>query len=913
MLSKKEKYKVIWSDGVIMEKKKIRSRKIVKYGMAFLIPIICIVIHMIMTSCYPFGKNTILLGDSNTQYYAFFVELSGRIRQGKSIFFSWDMGLGYDFYTNFFYYLASPVNLIAVLFGGSHMELGMIVSMCIQVGLCGVTMTYFLSHTSRNKMQHGWLNDILCVVMGMAYSMCDYMLAYQYNLIWLICLLLVPVMMLGVERLIEGGDVRLYFVMLFMSFVFNFYFSWFVAMIAVIWFIDVKKDSWKMFWKRGVKFALTSMTAALSACVVLVPCFLAIVGREGASSLTEDIPFSKFGNFANLFQSFFWGHDIDIAGRTLYARNMYMGLSLLFLAVVYVFNRNIQLRARVKRLVEIALLVACLNLTGALYVLHGFTYPHLYSYRYAFILVILLIVSAFECAVNWTKPGIREGILTGVVFLVFFGGVFLANNEVQNVVCYMVTILLIIYLFMVFVLQARNSIKINSLIVNFIVILFVELISNAVYVNTDAYTTGKEHLGGTDGWRAIYNEKDNSDLNRKTSWILSQNNTVYSDTNIFSSIINTKVTWLFDALGMVYQDHGATYAYRNTTPVTALMFNVRNVLSDADAYYGGYTKEQRYNLKNDVYDIDDEIAWYTTDYAVGAGFSTDGSIKDWNVSDVVPFEVQNEFVKDVSGVEGVFTRVSPDELTDFDVKYRGSAPDRQILPDGVTLERKTDKNAYTYMNVSLDEDYHASQIYTFTAPRDMHLYVSLEDANKLCNIVTVDGNVIADINEYDAYPSPKDVLDLGELKSGQKVEIQAVNLSTVLKKGVTCIDFYEYHDDRMQECKESIKDRTLSLDTVTSTYVKGTVTANEDGILYTSIPYYRGFTAYVDGKKTDITTLANGALVGLELTAGTHTIEFRYVTYGFKLGLILSAAGWLIAVLYMVNLRRSRKKKVQAA
>lgn len=34
MLSKKEKYKVIWSDGVIMEKKKIRSRKIVKIGRA---------------------------------------------------------------------------------------------------------------------------------------------------------------------------------------------------------------------------------------------------------------------------------------------------------------------------------------------------------------------------------------------------------------------------------------------------------------------------------------------------------------------------------------------------------------------------------------------------------------------------------------------------------------------------------------------------------------------------------------------------------------------------------------------------------------------------------------------------------------------------------------------------------------
>ena len=152
------------------------------------------------------------------------------------------------------------------------------------------------------------------------------------------------------------------------------------------------------------------------------------------------------------------------------------------------------------------------------------------------------------------------------------------------------------------------------------------------------------------------------------------------------------------------------------------------------------------------------------------------------------------------------------------------------MPDGVTLERKTDKNAYTYMNVSLDEDYHATQIYTFTAPRDMHLYVSLEDVNLLCNIVTVDGNVLADTDKNSTYASPKNVLDLGELKSGQKVEIQAINLSSVLEKGVTYIDFYEYHDDRMQECMESIKDRTLSLDTVTSTYVKGTVTAKEDGM-----------------------------------------------------------------------------------
>lgn len=351
-----------------MKKTKIRKEKIFKYIIAFMIPVICIVAHMIMTNCYPFGKNSVLLGDSNTQYYAFYMELSDRIRNGKSLFFSWSMGLGYDFYSNFFYYLASPFNLIAVAFGGSHVEMGMIVTMCVQVGLCGVAMTYFLSHTSRNIMRQGLLNDMVCVVFGMAYSMCDYILAYQYNILWLICLLLVPLMMLGIEWLVEDGDVKPYFVILFLSLVFNFYFSWFVAIMAVVWFVDVRKENAAVFWRCLVRFVITSIVAALSACVVLVPCFLAILGREGESSVSVDVRFNSLGNLGSFFQSFFWGSNIDVTGRVLYGRNMYMGIALLFLAVVYMFNKKIRFLSRIKRLTEIGIMIISLNLAGA--VLH---------------------------------------------------------------------------------------------------------------------------------------------------------------------------------------------------------------------------------------------------------------------------------------------------------------------------------------------------------------------------------------------------------------------------------------------------------------------------------------------------------------------------------------------------------------
>lgn len=75
-------------------------------------------------------------------------------------------------------------------------------------------------------------------------------------------------------------------------------------------------------------------------------------------------------------------------------------------------------------------------------------------------------------------------------------------------------------------------------------------------------------------------------------------NMTFYDTNIFSLSMNNRVTLLFDSVGLVYQDHGATYVYRNSTPITAMMFNVRNVLSDTSAYlcHKYFLFEKWYNI-----------------------------------------------------------------------------------------------------------------------------------------------------------------------------------------------------------------------------------------------------------------------------------------------------------------------------
>ncbi len=177
-------------------------------------------------------KNSILIGDAGDQYLSFFTELYNRIKNGQSLLFSWNGGMGYDFYSNLMYYLMSPFNLLALCFGGYSMECGMIVTMAVEIGGCAVTALYYFRHSYLNSMKHGRLNDGVTLLFSVSYAMCNYILAYQYNMMWLTGLMLVPLVMLGIEKIVRKQDYRLYVVTLFLTLVTNFYFAWFVCILS---------------------------------------------------------------------------------------------------------------------------------------------------------------------------------------------------------------------------------------------------------------------------------------------------------------------------------------------------------------------------------------------------------------------------------------------------------------------------------------------------------------------------------------------------------------------------------------------------------------------------------------------------------------------------------------------------------
>ncbi len=85
----------------------------------------------------------------------------------------------------------------------------------------------------------------------------------------------------------------------------------------------------------------------------------------------------------------------------------------------------------------------------------------------------------------------------------------------------------------------------------------------------------------------------------------------------------------------------------------------------------------------------------------------------------------------------------------------------------------------------------------------------------------------------------------------------------------------------------------------------GEISVSKDKMMCLAIPYDEGWTAYVDGVKTDIFQ-ANTAFMAIELEAGEHTVEFRFVPTGMTFGFALTVAGVAALVWMLVYDRRKR-------
>ena len=154
------------------------------------------------------------------------------------------------------------------------------------------------------------------------------------------------------------------------------------------------------------------------------------------------------------------------------------------------------------------------------------------------------------------------------------------------------------------------------------------------------------------------------------------------------------------------------------------------------------------------------------------------------------------------------------------------------------------------------------------------------------------------------------VLDLGRYQENESISVTVPydNATGTVKMFV-----YTLNDKVFKKGYNKLSDGQLITETFEDTYIKGTVVTEKDAILYTSIPYDKGWSVYVDGDKVSEDNILEigQAMLGINIERGAHEIEFKFEARGLKLGIIVSSATLAVLIFIMLLMKKRRENNVK--
>ena len=98
--------------------------------------------------------------------------------------------------------------------------------------------------------------------------------------------------------------------------------------------------------------------------------------------------------------------------------------------------------------------------------------------------------------------------------------------------------------------------------------------------------------------------------------------------------------------------------------------------------------------------------------------------------------------------------------------------------------------------------------------------------------------------------------------------------------------------------------------TVTDNTVTGRIETDVPRIVVISLPWMDGWSAAVDGEKTDILKTDAG-LMGIAVRSGSHSVCLAYETPLLRGGAIATAAGWISFFVIQLWSARGKKRRMQ--
>ncbi len=867
-------------------------------GAAMLIVYFC-------TRMFPIGDNTILRMDLYHQYGPLFAELYDRIFSHGSMTYSWTSGLGSCFLGNYFNYMSSPIGAIVVFFGHKHVPEAIAAMILIKASLSAGTFTWYLKRSLRS-------HSMLSAAFGLLYAFCAYMLAFYWNVMWLDAMVLLPVILFGIEQIINEGKGLLYGCALALSIFSNYYMSFMLCIFSVLYFLYyffahytpaacvsrryqnthtsfLSKCKNNRFLRAGVLFALASAAAAGVMACVLVPTYRILQNCSATNgSFPQEVKsyFTIFDFFANHFTAL--TTTIRSSGDDVLP-NVYCGVLTLILAPLYFFTHSISKKEKAATLILLAALYASFNLNFINYVWHGLHFPNDLPYRFSFMYSFLLLVIAYQTLLRLHEYSARQlglcALLLGA-FVVIVQDIH-SKNVTDTSVYFTLALLAVFTLLLTLFKDKRFQTASVALL------LVVTVCCEVIACDTQAFpntVTRASYEDDYDDFRLLKEELDEAETEPFWRMELSYLRTRmdnswfgYNGVSMFSSMAYEKLAGLESRLGMMSNKINS-YTYNPQTPVYNMMHALKYVVNNTEPNvlgapnYSAVTSLGKYEA-------------YANNYFLPLGFVVDKRTEHWNTDDTDPFTVQEDFFLRATGLEGTLFRRVPLAF----VNYANVDPFTEDLSGNRFYFHKSDRKA--------DSD--ASATFTLTANDDANLYLYFQvDGGSSKNLT-----MSSYLGTHEHSTSHPCILDLGWHEKGETVN---VTIPFEQESGFVTFEVCTMDHDLFERGYSKLQSGALTLTDVSDTFLRGTFTAGKSAILYTSIPADSGWIITLDGKKLkDSDRLSLGdALLAVRVPKGEHTIELHYEVPGGIGSLVITLFTLcVLLVLYLLRLLRKRKGK----
>ena len=435
---------------------------------SFLIPLIVYTIVFLINGLL--SKKTIASGDMFVQYYPLFNYLKGILNGTNSIFYSYTKGLGGTMFGTFFYYMSSPLNLLLIFIKQENIIYFIPYLIILKLSLCGLTM-YIYMRKRFKKDSFGILVFSLC------YSFMGYNLNYLNNIMWLDVVIMTPLVIMGLDKIIENKSPVQYIICLLISILSNYYISYMLCIFCVIYYaynVILKKDKTTI-----KKFIISSLLAGLICSFFLIPCILETSNYMRVHGITDITLFDY--NFLDIFSKTYIG-SLDLNNILNYSSmNIYCGIVMLPLTYMYITNKRIDVRERKLTLLFIIIMIIPCFVGILNYIWHLFTIPSSYSFRYSFLLCFILIIVGYKSfeMLKITKEKIIKYLAFYSIISFFFVIITCFGNYYSFLnykLIWLTIAILIIYL--VLLLKAKKRI--------ILAIILIEIVLNTSMIFTNA-------------------------------------------------------------------------------------------------------------------------------------------------------------------------------------------------------------------------------------------------------------------------------------------------------------------------------------------------------------------------------------------------------------------------------------------